>query len=272
MNKWKWANKNNIDYIYLPEWLEEGVDAAFSGRWGGVSNDIFKSLNMGLHVSDEKDRVLENRRRYLDIFSISLENTVSCQQVHGNRIVRVGKADRGKGIYDYSESIPDCDGMITNEKDVYLLCFYADCLPLYFYDPENRVIGLAHSGWKGTMGRIAEKTLQAMQSEFNTSIAKTCVFIGPGVGKCCFEIKADLIDRVKKEFKNFSNIIYNNEKDIFTWDLNNTNKQILVNYGVNPANIISCGLCTACNVDLFYSYRQENGKTGRMAAVIGLRS
>lgn len=270
MEQWNWFKRDEIQFISLEEWLKEGVDIAFSARQGGVSEGVYDSLNMGLHVGDQEIRVLENRRRYLGIFNANLNDVVCCQQVHGYKVARVEISDRGKGARRLSDALIECDAMITNSPGIYLLSFYADCVPVYFYDRVNRVVGMAHCGWKGTMGRIAAKTVDAMQREYNSFAADIQIFIGPGIGPCCFEIQPDLASKVNAEFNSLHDIIITNDKSSFTWDLQETNRQLLIECGVNPSHISVCKLCTSCHTDHFYSYRKEKSDTGRMGAIIGL--
>ena len=269
--RWDYFARNNIRFIALEEWLEDGVDIGFSTRQGGVSQGVYDSLNLGLHVDDQNELVLENRRRYLAAFNTDLNNVVCCQQVHGNRVSWVERADKTRGAFRLNEALPECDAMITNVPEVCLLSFYADCVPVFFYDPANRAIGIAHCGWKGTMGRIATNTLAAMQREYQSSPETVRVFIGPGIGPCCFQIKSELAAKVKAEFSNLHDIITRDDKDFFSWDLQETNAQILTDAGVQPTHITICKLCTSCHTKSFYSYRKENGETGRMGALIGLK-
>lgn len=271
MQPWNYFHNNGIEYISLPKWLDQGVDLAFSTRHGGVSSGVFNSLNMGLHVGDGDDAVIENRRRILEIFHSPLTNGVCCQQVHGHDVIRVNSNDRGKGAFKLGQVLADCDAMITNTPGVYLMSFYADCVPIYFWDHVHRVIGTAHGGWKGTMGGIAVNTLQSMSEEYGSSPSEVEVFIGPGIGPCCFEIQPDLAAKVNAEFKSLHDIITMDSGGAYTWDLQETNRQLLINSGVEPSRIYVCRLCTACHTDKFYSYRRENGETGRMGAIIGLR-
>lgn len=270
MSQWNWFETRGIQYISLQDWLEEGVNVAFSARQGGVSEGVYKSLNMGLHVGDQNNLVLENRRRYLNVFDAQLDDVVCCQQVHGNKVARIDHIDRGKGAQKLTDAIVDCDAMITDLPGVYLLSFYADCIPVYFFDPVNRAIGMAHCGWKGTLGKIAVNTLQAMQTAYNTRAADVQIFIGPGIGQCCFEIQPDLAAKVNAEFGSLHDIITFNDKDLFTWDLHETNRQLLMDFGVNTSHICTCKLCTSCLVEHFYSYRKEKGSTGRMGALLGM--
>lgn len=270
MKKWIWHNKGEIVYITLPSWRERGVDVLFSSRRGGVSEGAFSSLNLGLHVGDEKERVIENRRRVLELLGTSLDSAVCCEQVHGSEVAVVGKEQIGCGVLDYGTSLRGFDAMVTDEPGLYLMTFYADCYSLYFHDPVNRAIGLAHSGWKGTAGGIAARTIEKMREVFKTSPAELEVFIGPGIGKCCFEISTDLAGRVEKELGYLGNFII--EKDnLLYWDLKETNCRLLVENGIKPENIIVCDMCTACHSEYFFSYRRDKGITGRMAAVAGIR-
>jgi len=269
MTGWIWNEQNHIKYITLPEWKSLGATAAFSSRWSGVSDAPFKSLNLGLHVGDDYKRVIYNRKEFLNIFDLQLEDVVCCEQVHGSKVKIVDEGYKGRGAYSYADSIADHDGLITNKPGVGLLTFYADCIPLYFFDPCQKVIALAHSGWKGTMGKIAEQVLLSMQQSFHCAVENIKVFIGPGIGPCCYSIQPDLAEKVEKRFPGYSEIIlYENES--IKWDLKNTNRQILLAAGIKSTNLTLCDLCTACNKQKFFSYRAEQGKTGRMAALLVL--
>ena len=269
MPSFTWINKDGMHYITLPHWNQQGVSVAFSARLGGVSQPPYNSLNMGLHVGDKTDDVIENRHRYLDLFSFNPENMVCCEQVHGNSVAVVGKEEQGRGALDFKTSMSGYDAMVCRTPGIMLTTFYADCIPIYLFDPCQRVVAIAHSGWKGTMGRIATQTVRLMQREFGCSPENTEVFIGPGIGSCCFHIGEELSKQVKEEFPGLHGIL-NYEFNGCTWDLQLTNRLMLQDEGVRPENIINCGLCTACNSEVFFSYRREQGKTGRMAAVIGL--
>ncbi|MDD4801839.1 MAG: peptidoglycan editing factor PgeF [Syntrophomonas sp.] len=271
MELWEMINRQGMQFISLDTWLREGIDIAFSTRIGGVSKGVYNSLNLGLHVGDNSDLVLENRRRWLSIFGAGLDDMVACEQVHGSEVKRVNRMHRGKGARKLSEVILNCDAMITNEPGIYLVSFYADCIPVYLYDPVNRAIGMSHSGWKGTMQKISVNTLLAMQQEYNTGIEDVYIFLGPGIGPCCFQIQPDLLAKVEAEFNSFHDIINISENNLITWDLLETSRQLLVQAGVNPLKISACNLCTACHEDYFYSYRRDSGNTGRMGALIGMK-
>lgn len=270
MDKWKWQNFNEIRYINIPTWEELGVDAIFTARDGGFSEKEFSSLNMALHVGDDKNLVVKNRTQVLKILDTTLDSMVCCKQVHGATVAVINKEEAGLGAYEFSSAINETDAMVTNVPDICLTTFYADCFPIFIFDPIKRVVGIAHSGWKGTMEQIGVKTIRVMQEEFDCKLNNIQVFIGPGINKCCFEVNAELAFRVKEKFGDFNNII-SPRKEGFFWDLPNTNRQVLLKLGINDDHIIVSNLCTACNSDDFFSYRREKGKTGRMAAIIRLR-
>jgi YfiH family protein len=271
MLEWVWAERNGISFITIPKWNEQGIDIAFTARGGGSSGSPYDSLNLGFHVGDSYEHVLENRRRVMRLFGKSVGNMVCCQQVHGNKVLPVTRTHRGYGSSDMKSWLTATDGMVTNQPDLYLATFYADCIPVFFFDPVKKCIGLAHSGWKGTMGRIATTTVNTLEREYGCKSSDIEVFIGPGIGPCCFEIKDDLAQKAVSEFRHFHDIIIK-ENDRYTWNLSHTIYSMLVERGIKPANIITAGLCTSCHGESFYSYRRDNGITGRMGAYMGIRN
>lgn len=259
-----------ITYINLNTWEPMGVKAIFSSRLGGDSLEPFYSLNLALHVGDETETVLINRSRLMQVLKSATTQMVCCQQVHGTRVHVVSRSDAGCGALEQDSAIPECDALLCNSPGLFLAEFFADCFPLYFFDPVRRVIALAHAGWKGTIGRIAAQTLKEMNRCFACRYDDIRVFIGPGIGPCCFEIQPDLAHRVAAEFPGDSRVL-RNDAGRTTWDLALTNTLIMSSMGVKLENIENCGLCTSCHPQLFYSFRRDEGKTGRMGALIGLR-
>jgi len=206
---WDWARSGEIQYISVPAWREQGVKIGFSDRRGGYSQAPYRSLNLGLHVGDEYDRVIANRQALVGVFSSSLERMVCCQQVHGSEVILIDSSMAGRGSVVYDTSLEGYDAMICNTPGLLLATFYADCFPLFFFDPVQRAVALAHSGWKGVMGRIAAKTVAEMGEQFNSCSQDIQVLIGPGIQRCCFEIGPDLVDSVRQKFPTISSkIIY----------------------------------------------------------------
>ncbi|HWP98045.1 MAG TPA: peptidoglycan editing factor PgeF [Syntrophomonadaceae bacterium] len=263
-------DQKGIRCLDLPGWEKRGVKAFYSTREGGGSQSPYGELNLALHIGDEPDRVLENRYRLLSSRGVDLQDLICCEQVHGARVATVGKSDAGRGALDHTLAVPSCDALITSTIGVCLGAFFADCFSIFLFDPRRRAIGLAHAGWKGTMNHIAGRTFQAMKQKFSCHPQDLEVFIGPGISSCCFEIQPDLVRQVESSFGPTADLIYESGGR-YTWDLAATNAAILTGMGVDPDHIEICGLCTSCRDDLFYSYRRDQGKSGRMGAFISLQ-
>lgn len=270
MSAWQWNRKNEVNYISIPEWEREGVKIAFTARHGGVSPFPYHSFNLAYHVGDEAESVLENRCRLTSLLETGLDEWVSGQQVHGSRIEVVDRRHAGRGARSYDSALPDCDAMVTAAPGLILAAFYADCIPVFLFDPVKRLVAVVHSGWKGTMAAIAPATIEVMTTTFGSNPEDVRAFIGPGIGSCCFRIQADLALKVESVFARFNGIIDSDEKG-YTWDLKASNYLLLEEAGLKASHIIDCGLCTSCHSETFFSYRKEQGNTGRMAAVIALQ-
>lgn len=271
MSVWQLYNMNGQEFLSIDSWLQAGVDMAFTTRRGGCSTGVFDSCNLGLHVGDQAENVLTNRRQVLRVFNAELGQAVCCEQVHGDSIQSVNKNQQGRGAFRYEQALSNCDSLITNTPGVFLLTFYADCLPIFFFDPVHRAVGIAHSGWKGTMAQIAVKTLKAMQQEYDSRSNEIYIAIGPGIAGCCFQVAGDLYDKVNQTFPGYHGIVKATDSLDYYWDLPATNRQMLINQGVKPQHITSSNLCTACEPELFFSYRRCHGDTGRMGALIALK-
>ena len=242
-----------------------------SARLGGVSQKPYDALNMGLHVGDDKKAVLENRRRYLHALEIKAEEVCSPQQVHGTKVLRVTSEDRGKGALDYESAIAETDALITNALGVPLLLCFADCVPLLFFDPANGAIGIAHAGWKGTVGRIGVKTVEAMAREFGTDPKSLLVGIGPSIGTECFVVGEDVAQKFREAFPEYHEKILSQQEGETHADLWAANRLQLEEAGVAAGNIECADKCTSCSHKWFFSYRADGGETGRLAAVMSLK-
>lgn len=267
---WEWKQRGSLSFLELPGWSELGVTAAFTSRNGGFSTGPFTSLNLGLHVGDDPELVIANRELVGKSLGFELNRMVCCDQVHGREVAVVERRHAGRGAFSLDDALKGYDAMVTNSPGVFLTAFFADCFPLYFFDPVKRVIALAHSGWKGTALRIAEAALKVMASEFGCRLHDVRVFIGPGIGPECFEIDEQRKSQVEGLFTFSDDIIYSYNENRMVWDLELTNRLILKESGIPEDNIESCHLCTGCRRDRFFSYRASGGHTGRMAAVLGL--
>ena len=173
------------------------VRHAFSTRLGGASKGYFSTMNFSLTRGDNRDDVLENYRKMARILGADVSKMVLSHQTHTTNIRLVTEADAGKGIWrerDYE----NIDGLITNVPGLTLVTFFADCVPLYFVDPVHRAIGLSHSGWKGTVHRMGQKTIEAMGEAFGTKPEDLCVCIGPSICRDCYEVSEDVADAFER--------------------------------------------------------------------------
>lgn len=183
---------NGVAYFTFPL-LEQTrmVRHAFSTRLGGASKGYFSTMNFSLTRGDNRDDVLENYRKMARILGADVSKMVLSHQTHTTNIRLVTEADAGKGIWrerDYE----NIDGLITNVPGLTLVTFFADCVPLYFVDPVHRAIGLSHSGWKGTVHRMGQKTIEAMGEAFGTKPEDLCVCIGPSICRDCYEVSEEI--------------------------------------------------------------------------------
>ena len=242
-----------------------------TGRLGGVSQRPYASLDMALHVGDDPEAVWANRQRFLCALGLRATDLVTPEQVHGTHIERVGRAEAGRGSRDYQDSIAKTDALITDEPGLPLMLCFADCTPVLFFDPEHKAVGIAHGGWKGTLGRIAQQTVEHMQDEFRTDPAKLLVGIGPAIGPCCYEVGSEVAEQFCTAFPGHETELIHDHAGRAHLDLWQANRLQLLEAGLRADHIDSSDTCTACQHQWFYSYRADGSVTGRMAAVIALR-
>ncbi|WP_196591147.1 peptidoglycan editing factor PgeF [Pectinatus frisingensis] len=247
-----------------------------STRIGGVSDSYYKSLNLGLHVADVPDKVIENRHIFCSQLNLSLQNTVCCEQIHGTHVHIVTKVDRGKGTLSLNDTIAGTDGLVTDVPNTPLMLFFADCAPLLIYDPVHKAVGLSHAGWRGTVGDIAASTLHTMHRAYKTNPQDCIAGIGPCIGQCCYEIGNEVADKFAALFNDSAHFTLDHilvkQNDRYHLSLYEANKALLTIHGLLSCNIAAESPCTSCNSSLFYSYRADKEKTGRHAAVICLNN
>lgn len=259
----------------IEEWTRAwpNLTAGFTGRDGGVSRAPYHSLNMGLHVGDIPEYVVENRSRVADAIGISLASWTYGEQVHDCHIQVVEQEHAGRGTRSRADEFPCKDAFITREPGIVLAALFADCVPLYFVDPEHGAVGLAHGGWKGTVQDIAGQTIQAMGQEFGSRPEAIRSAIGPSIGACCYEVDQGLIAKVL-QLTGLSGppfFLPGAASGKYMLNLQEINKELMIKAGILPHHIEITKLCTGCNLSQFFSHRMENGLTGRMAAWIGWR-
>lgn len=247
------------------------IKHCFTTRLGGVSEGIYATLNFSAARGDKPEAVLENYRRVAHTFGKTIDDFVCTDQTHTTTIMRVGKAECGYGVTK-ERTYTDVDGLITNEPGVILSTFYADCVPLYFVDPVNKAIGLSHSGWRGTVGRMGQKTLEAMKEAFGTNPAEVYAAIGPSICQDCYEISEDVAENFHQEFAGHEDeILINKGNGKYQLDLWKTNEIVMLEAGILPKHLAVTNVCTCCNADVLFSHRASHGKRGNLAAFLMLK-
>jgi polyphenol oxidase len=250
------------------DWLAHG----FSTRLGGVSEingapSSGTDLNLGYNSRDPAETVELNRERFLgSIVPVTLASTkrglVTLKQMHSNLVRRVGRTD----IADRASLWGD--GLLTNEPGVLLGIQTADCLPVLVADRRLRAVAAFHAGWRGTLKGIVERGVASMGREFGSQPADLLAAIGPGIGQCCFAVGAEVRELFSARYSYAEELFTSTEK--LRLDLVEANRRQLLAAGLAPNAIFKFNECTSCRTDVFFSYRAERGKTGRMLAVIGI--
>nr|WP_284700601.1 peptidoglycan editing factor PgeF [Thermoanaerobacterium sp. R66] len=264
--------RNEIDgvvFYTIPAFENTGkVKHLFSTRIGGVSGGPYSSLNLSLTRYDDKESVYENFNRICHVANINYNDMVFSNQIHSDGIRIVNESDKGK---NFGESdIKNADALMTNERGIPIVTFYADCTPLYFLDPVKNVIALAHAGWRGTVKEIGPKTVKTMVTAFGSDKKDILAAVGPAIGFCCYEVGKDVADEISRLNINIDDVLLDKGDGKWMLNLEMTNYYELINCGIKDENITISGLCTSCNIDEFYSYRRDKGITGSMAAFMEL--
>lgn len=258
----------HVEYIQFNHFNKHGdkLKHCFTTRKGGVGTGEFSTLNLGRGGSDPAENVRENYRRACSAIGVNSDNLVFAKQVHGCNIKVVGRHDSGR---DAGEA-GDWDGLATNETGVPLVTLYADCVPIFLFDPVKKVIALVHSGWRGTAGRIGAAAVKLLTDRFGSKPGDILAGIGPSIGVCCFEVDGDTAGIFREAFGEAGDIVHEAGRGKYSVDLWEANALILAGSGVNPSNIEIARICTSCNSDMFFSYRKDRGRTGRNAAIAQL--
>ena len=264
--------KNHVPYIQFKNLSATGiVKHGFSTRKGGVSTGIFSSMNLNFKRGDDPDAVMENYRRMAAALNMRVEDMVLSDQTHTTNVRVITEEDRGKGILkpqDYS----DVDGMITNVPGIVLVTSYADCVPLYFVDPVRKAIGLSHSGWKGTVGHIGQKTVWKMHEVYGSEPKDIVAAIGPSICQSCYEVSDDVAEAFRANFTadEAADILLDKGNGKYQLDLWKANWYVLTDAGILPEHLSVTDLCTACHPDLLWSHRKTNGQRGGLSAFLSL--
>ena len=260
-----WLTFQKLDHI-------PGIIHAFSTRLGGVSEGYYSSMNLSYTQQDPKTNVDRNYRIFSEAIGIRPEDLVRAHQTHTANVRVMTEKDRGKGIVS-PQDYQNVDGMVTNVPGLILATTYADCVPLYLVDPVHRAVGLSHSGWRGTVQKIGQRTVELMRSTYGTSPEDLTAVIGPSICQDCYEVSEDVILEFQRVFDEqaFTRLFYRNENGKFHLDLWEANRQIFLEAGIPSGQIVIPGLCTCCNPKLLFSHRASGGKRGLLGAFLGLK-
>jgi polyphenol oxidase len=285
-SRWMQRVHRGLRILQVPElaklpWLVHG----FSTRVGGASKLHRKHvLNLGFTEWDKRENVKENRRRLQAAVGAQDLKLVSLLQFHSDAILNFASAPTEPARGDAS---------VTKRSGLLLAVQTADCVPILLVDPKNRAVAAVHAGWRGTLARIVEKAIGRMQMEFGSKAKDLLVAIGPAIGGCCFEVGTEVAAAFSGQFTNaaefFDELRTGDEPNPLQWmnmmppghqpppkkvllDLRKANRAQLEAAGVRPSNIFVSDLCTGCRRDLLFSYRKEGTQSGRMMAVIGIRT
>lgn len=265
------VTKNNVPFLRFPVLENDAVIHGFSTRLGGVSTGDCAAMNLSFTRGDRLEDVKENHRLFADAVGYDTDQLVLTEQVHSTNILRVGKKDCGQ-VFAADRNIKETDGLVTDEPGVMLMTFFADCVPLLFYDTKKNAVGNAHSGWRGTVQRMGQKMVERMREEFRSDPADIVAVVGPSICQSCYEVSKEVIKEFQKAFdgRYWDELYYRKSNGHYQLDLWEANRILLIEAGLREEHVCVCGLCTNCHPDLLFSHRFTKGKRGNLAAVIGL--
>jgi YfiH family protein len=235
------------------EWLEvrlPGARVAFATRTGGVSDEPYDRLNLGILTDDEREAVVENRRRLAAALDLQPEHVVVGRQVHGAELATHGGPQEPSPFAEPGTALPEVDGHVTAEPGLAALVFVADCLPVALAGPGG--VAMLHCGWRGLAAGIVSRGAAA--------VGATHAAIGPGIGPCCYEVGEEVLDA----FAGLGDGVAAGGM----LDLTAAARRLLHEAGVE--RVAATGLCTSCEESRFFSHRRDAGRTGRQAGLVWL--
>lgn len=232
-----------------------------------LKNDVFPYMfSFAFHTGEDTSEISKNRSYLIDKLGIDKEfDIVLANQTHSSNIIVI-EENKTLGWHGHHDAIKDCDALITNQKNILLGILTADCVPVLLFDATKEIVASIHAGWKGTHGTIVAKTIQKMIKTFGSNPKDIYAVIAPCIGVCCYEVGSDVAD-------NFSNDVKKSlGSEKYMLDLKEENYNQLINVGVPSENIEVSEKCTSCDNDNFFSYRKEQGCSGRFLTFIGMRA
>ena len=258
------ASPAPIESALLNEATGSTIRHGYFTRAGGVSEGLYRGLNVGLGSSDEREKVLENRRRVAAWFGLPVERLATVHQVHSPDVVTIGA--------DYDGTRPEADAMVTRAPGIALGVLAADCGPILFADPENRVIGAAHAGWKGALTGVLENTVAAMEA-LGAERGSIIACLGPSISQASYEVGPEFVERFTAENPDYQRFFVSSTNlGHAMFDLPALTVDRLTQAGVRAESL---GLCTYPDSERFFSYRRtthlKEPDYGRQISAISIR-
>ena len=256
------------------------IHIGITTRLGGVSKAPFNDMNTGFYGNDTKEDVMINIKRSLDSLDVDAKTIIATRQVHGTQILELNDLSSLNQLKKFDTSntalegyrlfmADQTDGLITNNSDFVLMTFYADCVPLIFFDPVKRCVATVHSGWRGTKDRIGQVAIEKMLRTYGSKIEDIRVGIGHSAGKCCYEVDFPVIEAFEQRFPMswLENAVFPKDYGKYHIDLKWINEQLMKSLGVLPEHIEVDLACTICNPETYHSHRfSKGGPRGSMSA------
>ncbi len=259
--------RGGVPFLSYPLFEATGiVNHGFSTRLGGVSTGCFSSMNISLTRGDDPEAVKKNRELIAQAIGVEVSDFTYTNQTHTTNVAVVEAEDKG-------HTFPETDGLITDVLGICLVTSYADCVPLYFVDPVKKVIGLSHSGWRGTVGKIGKVTVQKMQEVYGCDPADILGAIGPSICQDCYEVSADVIEHFKENYDEalWTELFYQKENGKYQLNLWKANEFVFLESGLKPEHIAVTNVCTHCNSDILFSHRTTGNDRGTLSAFLALK-
>lgn len=256
-----WVFDAGAGVFRLPDWESSGALALCSTRQGGVSRGPYTSLNLGLSVGDEPDRVQENRRRLAALAGIEASRLVFARQVHRTQVTRVGPQDAGRQGVGPAAPQADTDGLLTGTAAVAPVLLFADCVPVLLLAPRCRLVGVAHAGWRGAVAGVLVRLVEAARAA-GAAVEELELTLGPSIGPECYPVGAEVVEAFHRAWPWSRRHIQPAGADLKGFLAEQAERA-----GLRPQAIVARAPCTACDPRLF-SHRRDGPATGRMGVVV----
>jgi YfiH family protein len=254
-----------LHWLTVPQWSHyDGLLHGFLGRHGGKSVGPYTGLNLSFRVGDDPQVVKDNMCDMKRAVGIHERRVITMKQVHGNHIAEVKDPNL--------KEIGEADGMITQQPEAFLGVLTADCVPVLFVAPKQKIVAAAHAGWRGTLAGIAAKMVQRFESNYGIAPDQFEAALGPAIGGCCYEIGGDVAGPLVGKWGTLAESCLDKRNGKTFLDLRNLNRAILEQARIPAKKIFQIGPCTSCAPEDFFSYRRERKETGRQISFIGWQS